>query len=49
MNKKKTTKAINLVVKKETVVHLTTDMLKNVAGGAIPLTRISHCASACTC
>ena len=47
MQKKKPIKPARLVVKKETVATLTTAMLKNVAGGAIPETKISHCYSAC--
>ena len=49
MNKKSSTggKQIKLSLGKETVANLTSDMLKIVAGGAIPLTRISGCYTAC--
>ncbi len=48
MNKKKReVKPTNLRIKKETVAHLTTDMLKHVVGGAIPLTRITQCDTFC--
>lgn len=49
MHKKKTVKPTRLVVKKETVATLGTDMLKQVAGGAIPLTRITYCDTGCNC
>jgi hypothetical protein len=48
MNKKSTgVKRVKLSLSKETVLNLTSDMLKNVAGGMIPETRISACYTAC--
>lgn len=49
MNKKTShrVKAIKLELKKDTVASLTPEMLKHVAGGAVPETRISACESAC--
>lgn len=37
-----------LQLKKETIQLLTTDMLKQVAGGMIPATKQSFCTTACT-
>ncbi|MCE9578606.1 MAG: hypothetical protein K8W52_36100 [Deltaproteobacteria bacterium] len=37
-----------LTLKTEAVKRLTSNMLKDVAGGMIPLTRHSACATACT-
>ena len=50
MNKKPKTRAAktSLTLKTEAVKRLTGDMLKDVAGGMIPATRVSHCATACT-
>lgn len=44
----KRAKPIKLELKRDTVATLTGDMLKQVAGGMIPLTKHSACASACT-
>jgi hypothetical protein len=40
-------KRVHLALTKETVATLTGDMLKAVAGGAIPETRHSACNTAC--
>jgi hypothetical protein len=50
MNKNKKSagiKPIKLKLARETVGNLTGDMLRNVAGGAIPETRVSACYTAC--
>jgi hypothetical protein len=50
MNKKMKTsdQRMKLSLRKETVASLTSDMLKNVAGGMIPETRHSACATFCS-
>jgi len=47
---KKTTRATNptkLTLNRETVIHLTSTMLKNVVGGALPPTRLTQCGTEC--
>jgi hypothetical protein len=46
-NNKSSVKRVKLALRKETVQDLTGDMLKVVAGGMIPETRISACFTAC--
>jgi hypothetical protein len=49
MNKKKAsvTNPTKLKLNRETVINLTSGMLKNVVGGALPPTRQTQCGTEC--